>query len=259
MKQFLIIPNISGLDKSLDLAEKYSLGFEFNDFFYPDILDNEAKLDEIAGAYLRHRLPDFRTSHGAFFDVITCSPDKRISEIGDMRVRQSIAAARKAGACAVVFHTNYNPFLNSPAYIADWLDKNAAYWGKILGEYPDVNIYLENMFDSSPDIMQALAERLRTYKSFGLCLDIAHASLTDIPLSEWVNSLGKYVRHLHINDNDLKSDLHLAVGDGLIDWNEFYRLYEQYLERASVLIETSSYENQLRSVQRLAADGFMKV
>ncbi len=258
MKKFLIIPNVSWLDKSLELAEKYSLGFEFNDFFHPDILDNEAKLDEIAGFYLRHSLPVSRTSHGAFFDVITCSPDKRIREIGDLRVRQSIAAARKVGACAVVFHTNYNPFLNSPAYIADWLDKNAAYWGKVLEDHTDVNIFIENMFDSSPDIMQALSERLCTYKNFGLCLDIAHASLTGVPLCEWVNSLGKYVRHLHINDNDLKSDLHLAVGDGLIDWNEFYGLYEQYLEGASVLIETSSYENQLRSVQRLAADGFIK-
>lgn len=256
MKQFLIIPKINELDAGLELAREYGLGFEFNDFFMPSVLDDEMACDEAISKYKQSGLPEYRTLHGAFFDVIPFSPDKKIREIGDLRIRQSIAAARKIGAKAVVFHTNYNPFLNSLAYIKNWIEQNAEYWSGILAGFTDMNIYLENMFDSSPDIMAALAERLCGYSNFGICFDYAHAALTAVPPREWVGSLGKFVRHIHINDNDLKSDLHLAVGDGKIDWQEFYSLYDKYMSEATILIETSSLENQRRSVERLTADGF---
>lgn len=258
MKRFLIIPKINEPDASLELAREYGLGFEFNDFFMPGVLDDESACGELIGEYKRRGLPEYCTLHGAFFDVIPFSPDEKIREIGDLRIRQSIAAARKIGAKAVVFHTNYNPFLNSPAYVKNWIEQNVEYWSKVLSEFPDMNIYLENMFDSSPDIMTALAERLCGSPNFGICFDYAHAALTAVPPRDWAGCLGKYIRHIHINDNDMKSDLHLAVGDGKIDWQEFYITYDDYMKNASILIETASLENQRRSIERLTADGFMK-
>lgn len=253
----MIIPKISELTTSLELAREYDLGFEFNDFFMPNILDDEAVQNKIIGEYKTSALPEYCTLHGAFFDVIPFSPDERIRAIGDMRIRQSVSAARKIGAKAVIFHTNYNPFLSAPAYVKGWIEQNAAYWNGILSEFSDMNIYLENMFDSAPDIMMELAEQLCGNENFGICFDYAHAALTTIPQREWTEKLGKYVRHIHINDNDFQSDLHLAVGDGKIDWDEFYELYENYMNNATILIETSSLENQRRSVERLILDGFM--
>ena len=257
MKKFLIIPKISELKTSLELAREYGLGFEFNDFFMPSVLDDNAVQEKIIGEYKAAGLPGYCTLHGAFFDVIPFSPDEKIRAIGDMRIRQSITAARNIGARAVVFHTNYNPFLSTPAYIKGWLEQNASYWNGILSEYSDMNIYLENMFDSAPDIMAELSERLCVHKNFGICFDYAHAALTAVSQREWTEKLGKYVRHIHINDNDLKSDLHLAVGDGMIDWSEFYGLYDDYMDKATILIETSPIENQRRSIERLISDGFM--
>lgn len=257
MKQFLIIPNMVNIEQNLELADKFGLGFEFNDFFYPSILGDEIACGRLIGEYKEIGLPEYLTLHGAFFDVIPFSPDEKIRAVSDLRIRQSVSAARKIGARAVVFHTNYNPFLNSPAYIKNWTEQNAAYWGGILTEFPDMNIYLENMFDSAPDIMAELAEQLCGHANFGICLDYAHAALTAVPPREWVDALGRYVRHIHINDNDFKSDLHLAVGDGKIDWQEFYGLYDR-MGNASVLIETSSFENQRRSIERLKSDGFLK-
>lgn len=242
---------------SLELAREYDLGFEFNDFFMPKILDDDVVQDKIIGEYKAAGLPEYCTLHGAFFDVIPFSPDEKIREIGDLRIKQSIMAARKIGAKAVVFHTNYNPFLSAKSYVDGWLEQNTAYWNGILSEFPDMNIYLENMFDASPDIMAELAARLCSNANFGICFDYAHAALTAVSQREWAEKLGKYVRHIHINDNDLQSDLHLAVGDGKIDWNEFYELFENYLDKATILIETSSIENQRRSVERMISDGFM--
>lgn len=259
MKRFLIIPQIERLAESSLLAEKYGVGYEYNDFFMPDVLDDEQRIEIITETYRKSGLPEYCTMHGAFFDVIVFSVDKKIRQISELRVEQSISAARGIGAKAVVFHTNYNPFLNSPAYIGAWLEQNLQYWNGVLERNRDIGIYLENMFDSSPQIMSRLAEKLCAHENFGICLDYAHASLTPVPPEEWAQALGKYVRHIHINDNDLQSDLHLAVGDGRINWDEFYSLYEKYLNGSSILIETGSVENQRRSVSRLIADGFMKV
>ena len=257
MKQILIIPNKDGLEESLALAKEYNLGFEYNDFFNPDLLDDEGELQKIIDFYQVHHLPDYTTVHGAFFDVIPFSMDTKIREVAHLRIEQSIDAARKIGAKAVVFHTNYDPFLNTREYVENWIKINTEYWSKVLETYPDIHIYLENMFDVSPAIMEMLSDNLCKYPNYGVCLDYAHASLSKVPPELWAQRLGKYVRHVHINDNDLKSDLHLAWGDGKIDRMEFYKVYETYLSGASILIETTSIENQVRSLERMKSEGFL--
>ena len=257
MKRILIIPRLNELSESLSLAEEYGAGFEYNDFFMPDVLDDASVCEELTRKYLSARLPEYCTLHGAFFDVIPFSLDKKIREVSDLRIEQSIAAAKRIGARAVVFHTNYNPFLNTPDYIESWIDQNEKYWSGVFEKHPDINIFFENMFDTSPDILAELARRLCGFENFGICFDYAHAAITDVPHEVWAKTLGKYVKHMHINDNDLKSDLHLAVGDGKIDFDEFYELYEKYLNGASVLIETSSLDNQRRSLERFSRDRFI--
>lgn len=257
MKQLLIIPDRNNLADSLEIADKYSLGFEYNDFFVPSVLDQKKTVDKIAAEYKAVKLPEYCTSHGAFFDVIPFSPDERIKEISDLRIEQSIEAAEKIGARAVVFHTNYNPFLNSEAYINSFIETNASYWDGVLKRHSNISIYLENMFDTTPDIMVHIAERLCTNENFGICLDYAHASLSAVHPKLWAKALGKYVKHVHINDNDCISDLHLAWGAGRIDTAEFYRCYEKYMDGATVLIETNSKENILASLDKLKSDGFI--
>lgn len=257
MKQLLIIPQQDTLEEYLSVAEENKLGFEYNDFFWPNLLDDEEKSKDVIAKYKACELPKFTTLHGAFFDVIPFSVDKRIREISDKRIRQSIEIAKELGAKAVIFHTNYNPFLNSPAYVDSWLKINAEYWGGILQEYSDINIYLENMFDTTPNLMAALSEQLCGYANYGVCLDYAHASLSRVAPEVWAERLGKYVKHIHINDNDLVSDLHLAWGDGKINRESFYQCYEKYMKGASVLIETSAMENIKKSLEMLKKENFM--
>lgn len=259
MKQLLIIPDANNIQQSIALSERYSLGFEYNDFFAPSVLDSKIDTDDIIGRYKACSLPHFTSLHGAFFDVIPFSPDSRIREISLLRIEQSISAAKRIGSRAVVFHTNYNPFLSSEAYDADWIDNNAAIWSDILQRHSDISIYLENMFEKTPEIMCRLSEKLCVYENYGVCLDYAHAVLSDVSPQIWAEMLGRYIKHVHLNDNDLKSDLHLAWGDGLIDKDTFYECYEKYLNGASVLIEVSGTEKQRRSVMRLIEDGFIEI
>ena len=128
----------------------------------------------------------------------------------------------------------------------------------MLEENQDVNIYLENMFDTTPDILEQLSEGLKHHLNYGMCLDYAHASISKVKPEIWAKQLGKYVKHIHINDNDGISDLHLAWGEGNIDRQTFYNCYEKYMKEASVLIETNSYENIIRSLDLLEKEGFLQ-
>lgn len=259
MSNFLIIPHLDNMAESLSLAEKFGFGFEYNDFFSPEILDDTRKSEEITARYKSCRLPERCTMHGAFLDVLVFSEDKEIREISRKRVVQSIEASKKIGAEAVVFHTNHNPLLTAEGYRKNWLERNEFFWREILSEYPDTAVYMENMFDDSPDMLASLSERLSDIRNFGVCFDYAHASSfgRNTEISEWVKKLASYVKHLHINDNDLKNDLHLAVGCGKINWTEFKEYYFEYFSECTVLIETSDIEAQKKSADFLKNIGII--
>ena len=122
---------------------------------------------------------------------------------------------------------------------------------KLLLQFPDLSIYMENMFDDDPDMLRMLSERLIKYPNYGVCLDYAHASLSRTKIDIWVEALAPYVRHVHINDHDGKHDLHLAVGSGVTDWKKFAVFYEKYFSRLTVLVETTRPDWQKQSLDYL--------
>jgi len=257
MKKLLIIPDRNDIKNTFDLQKEYNLGFEYNDFFMPDILDDVEAQERIINDYKSNDLPECTTMHGAFFDVAPFSVDKKIKEVSLLRINQSLAVARKIGASAVVFHLNYNPFLNTEEYLKSFIKQNIEIWQDILSSNKDVNIYLENMFESDPLVIKQIAEGLKHNNNFGICFDWAHASISRTKPVEWAKALGEYVKHVHINDNDLISDLHLAWGSGKVDRFSFYECYEKYFNDATVLIETNSFENKKKSLEQLKRDKFI--
>ena len=251
------IPDHREAEKWASLAEKYKLSFEYNEFFNPSVLDNDEKTKEIIGIYKglgRDMSND--TMHGAFFDITVSSSDPLIKKASDHRVRQSMEIAARMNLRGVVFHTNYLTGFKSDAYRDSWVEENTAYWDGICREYPVINIYLENMFDESPELLSKVSENLKNTANFGACLDISHAFLSDIPLYDWIEALSPHIRHIHINDNDKIQDLHLAVGSGKIDWN-ILKEKELYAASPSILIEVTGEEKLVRSCEFLQTINFL--
>ncbi len=258
MRKFLIIPKVNNLDESLRLCEEYGTGFEYNDFFFPDIMDNKAKKKEIISLYKSVKLPDYNTMHGAFFDIIVFSEDRKIRDVAEYRIKESIETAMELDAKGVVFHTNHTPMLKSDFYINGWAEKNTDFWNRICDEYKGIEIYLENMFDDTPDMLKTLSDNLSGKENFAVCLDYAHATVFGKNADSFVKELSPYVKHIHINDNDLEDDLHLAVGDGKINWENFKIHFLENLGNAkSILIETSDTDNQRKSLEYLKKLGIM--
>ena len=250
MKGLLFIPDKANLEESIQIVEKNQAAFEYNDFFLPQILDDKKKQMEIIDYYAKVRT-DFSkdTMHGAFLDVTVHSSDQRIKEVSELRVRQSMEIAKEMGLRGVVFHTNRIGGFRDGFYLENWKKTNQQFFSTICEAYPNQQIFMENMFDEAPDVLRGLAEEMADYRNFGVCLDYAHAVISGTKTEVWMKELAPYIKHMHINDNDLKNDLHQAIGTGTIDWKKFSEEMENYNICASVLVEVSGIEKQKKSLE----------
>lgn len=251
-----MIPDRADMERICNLAEIYDCAFEYNDFYVAGVMDDQGRQEEIAADYGRYRT-DFSkdTMHGAFLDVTIHSDDSLIRDVSMQRIRQSMEIAKRMGLRGIVFHTGRIARFRASEYLKNWRDRNARFFTEIALQYPKQQIYIENMFDEAPDIMAGLAEKMQDIANFGICLDYAHAMISDCPGREWIEALAPYIRHIHINDNDLKNDLHLAVGAGQTNWQEFDRLIRQYRIEAPVLVEVKGYNAQKESLEYMKRHG----
>lgn len=251
MSKIYCIPKLNEIDKFIQFAKQYDAGFEYNDFFLPSVLDNEDEINRIISEYKkidRDRSND--TLHGVFFDICINSDDPLIFKASDYRVHQSMDIATKLGVKAVIFHTNHIPTFKLKSYQDSWVTRNEKYWRKILKEYPNLSVYIENMFDNEAELLRRLSEKMTDEPRFGVCFDIAHAFIGTEPLAEWCQELKPYIKHMHINDNDEIEDTHHPVGTMKLPWIIYKDLIDSIPEEKlpSVLIEVRTYEDLIKSV-----------
>lgn len=253
------IPTLKELEEFCECSGKWNLAFEYNDFFVPETLMNPEKTKEIIEIYKsldRDRSED--TLHGAFLDIVVNSEDPEIYEISKKRVYQCMEIARELGVRAVIFHTNYIVNFRLEYYKKCWAERNEAFWRNVLLDYPDLSVYMENMFDDSPDMLAALAEKMADEERFGVCLDFAHAFISGTPVAVWVDKLHPYIRHIHINDNNGLEDTHFPVGQGSFPW-ENYKIWLKKIERdPSVLIEVRGVKALKESLQFMNEKGLLE-
>ena len=187
--------------------------------------------------------------HGVFFDIAMTSTDEIIRNRSRVLMNNSMEIAANLGVKGVVFHTGINPGLWNRSYLDGWLDTAATWLGKLAKEYSHIEIYIENTFDKEPGVLTSLIDLLSHRKNVKLCLDYGHALLTDTEDEEWVRQMAPYVGHVHLNDHDMKEDLHLAPGKGLVDFERFEDLMEEYEVDAQVLLELNGAQEQLEALK----------
>lgn len=201
MSKLYLVPDRKDMERMCTLAAEYGCAFEYNDFFWPEVMDDPQKKKEVIEDYraykktfINKRYGDERaddpiasnlfaddTMHGAFLDVTIHSDDPLIRDASLLRVRQSMEIANIMGLKGVVFHTGRLAGFRAAGYLRNWRDRNEAFFTEIADQYPSQQIYMENMFDEAPDILAGLAEKMRDVKNFGVCLDYAHAMLSKCP------------------------------------------------------------------------------
>jgi len=244
-----LIPDMEQIQESMALSQEYNAPFEYNDFFLPGVISDDAEIERRIRFYQsleRNRSRD--TLHGAFLDMAIHSQDDAIRAISRERFRQSLSIAQRLGIRGVVFHANLIPGYYDEHYIENWLQTSVDFYQRMLKEYPDVDIYIENMFEQRPREIKRLAEAMSQEKGFGICLDYAHAQVFGKSATTWVKDLAPYIKHIHLNDNDLQTDGHWTIGTGLINWKVFAEEMKANQIKASVLVEIKGNEKWLESM-----------
>ena len=251
MKKILMIPRINELEENLKLRDKLNIGFEYNDFFIPSLLDNKKELDERINTY--KKVGGYNTIHGVFFDICLDSSDSLIKDASYKRVRQTLEIAKKLDCKKIVFHTNYIVAFNSIDYKNMWVEKNALAYKTFLSEFSDIEILVENMFDQNDELIIRLLDEVND-KRFRMCFDVAHANLSKEKISDWFKNCKKFISHIHINDNLGDADSHLQIGLGNIDYD--YVISElNKLDDITILIEVKTTNDFIKSYDYLLSKG----
>lgn len=249
-RKFLIIPEYEQLDKTMELAEQYSLGFEYNDFFDPWIYSDAEEVARRCGAYLSlQRDRSFDTLHGVFLDMAVTSRDRKIRSYSREKVEQSLEIGEKLGVRGVVFHSGLIAELQTASYLNSWLYESEAFWRIAAKNYSGMEIYLENSFEKSPEMLVRLKQNMEDVKNFKLCLDYGHACLTQTPVTEWAERMGPHTGHLHLNDHDLKADLHQIPGEGVLDFRLCKSLLERHFAGVPILLELNGIARQRKALE----------
>jgi sugar phosphate isomerase/epimerase len=227
-------------EHELRCADQYGVGAEIQTFSFPQYLDQDSPklVDKIAKQVARLKGPI--GYHGPFIDTIHHSPDPEIREVSRVRYLRAFDMAEALGARYILFHSQFNPVIRVPVYKKAYHENSLRFWPELIeeAEIRKMPIYIENMFDDSPEPARRVADALNS-PYFKLCLDVAHAIIHSTrDISEWIDGCGEHLRHIHVNDCMGTMDDHLGLGQGVLDLPRAFRLLKKTKAPLTYVLET---------------------
>jgi len=247
-----IIPDINNLYDSVALSKQFNTSFEYNDFFIPSVYEDDEELERRINVYASlDRKNNNDTLHGVFYDIVSTSKDSIIRERSRNLCEKSLEIASRLNCKGVVFHTGLIAGLNTKSYVDEWVNEMSKYISYLAKKYPNLNIYIENTFEQSPAPLISLMKACEGIDNISLCLDYSHAVLTSTNINEWIENMAPYISHIHLNDNDLLSDLHEIPGRGKIDFDELKCLIAPIISNKpiNILLELTGCKRQKEALE----------
>ena len=189
--------------------------------------------------------------HFPFFDLQPGSIDRGILQATRHRLLSACAIAKIYSPCHLIAHAGFTDVYNE--FYEEWLERSKETWQQLQDQWPGhPPIYLENVYEESSRPIADVLERINN-PCFGSCFDTGHwnsfsqgAQLNN--LQEWISGLAKYLRHLHLHDNDGSFDQHRGLGRGSIPWEALFTTLRQLDLRPSVTLEPHSQESLEQSL-----------
>jgi sugar phosphate isomerase/epimerase len=176
--------------------------------------------------------------HGPLFDLNPGSLDTVIRDYTKFNFIRALNISALLKARIVVFHLGLNPLIPQD-YRDIWLKKSIKTWKPVVSHARrlGITIAIENMFLNAPYFLRKVIETVDS-PIMRICLDVGHVNVYSVvPLEEWLDVLARYIVKIHINDNDARNDLHLAFGEGNIDFLRTYRLLHEHKINALLTLE----------------------
>jgi sugar phosphate isomerase/epimerase len=218
-------------------------------YFSSEDLDTtqEGDLKNLAETLRKHGLET--TFHGPFMDLSPGGADRRIKEVTSDRLLKTIQWAFYFKPKAIVFHPGYEKW-RFDGEVKLWLASSLQTWKPLVKEAEEMGLVLvvENVFEENPDPLALLLQEIDS-PHFRFCFDTGHHHVfSQVPLSIWMESLGKYLVEVHLHDNHKEMDEHLPVGDGNFDFDIFFGLLSKLRLSPIYTIEPHHEDHFLRSL-----------
>ena len=204
-------------EDAVQIADRYGIGLEIDEFCTASNMDgdNFAVTDSIVREKMTkvHRF----ILHAPFNELFPSAIDPLALELAYRRYNQAYELAKQYGINRMVVHSGYVPYV----YFKSWfLERSAEFWKRYIDDKPDdFHIMIENVLEDEPFTLCKLIEDVDD-RRVRACLDIGHANCsTSVELSQWVQTLGPCLSHVHLHNNRNTYDDHDPLGTGNMDMN----------------------------------------
>lgn len=213
-----------------------------------EFIDNHSSEDinYINNAFDNKRLK--RTVHGPFIDLNCGSTDCKIRSVTKKRFLKTIEIAASLKARSVTFHSHFEPIFYQKHFEL-WIENSKNVWREVIGKAEElgVKILIENSIENTT---AAVLKLINEFAGVHACFDAAHYNV--FYPGGWIEALEQYpegvINEVHLSDNDGKSDLHNAIGDGNIDFDMFFKAIFKKTSEANFVIESHCEEDMKRSI-----------
>ncbi|MBE0520265.1 sugar phosphate isomerase/epimerase [Candidatus Bathyarchaeota archaeon] len=205
-------------------------------------------LNELAASY------GFKyTVHAPFADINIASPSKPLLNTILKRLEKSILYASALNCQVWVFHPGLKTGISMFYPGKEWTRnlKTARLLFKFASDH-GVEAAIENVPEPFPFIMKSMEDFKRFYsevnENIGLVFDIGHANING-QIELFLTAFGDKIVHMHAHDNYGKSDQHLGIGYGNVNWEKVANLVREISYDKIITIE--SVEHVDESVHKL--------
>ena len=178
--------------------------------------------------------------HSPVWNVNMTAENSHIRKASIEAYKDSIVFASKLGVNHLVLHPGFvdtKVFSKNLAKkrfhesIKELDDFNKNYGITLLIENvgnKDTGIFTENEYI---DLINILPSNIK------FILDTGHANITGWNMPNVISKMGSRLKAMHINDNDGKNDIHLAVNEGTINWNELFAAINKSKYKYDLILE----------------------
>jgi len=178
------------------------------------------------------------TLHGPYMDLSPGGMDTKVKGVTLERIRKTMELASLFRPMTVVFHPGYDPW-RFEGYQDLWLKNSIEAWKPIATKAEETGtiVAVENVFEEKPQTLRNLIEGVNS-PNFRFCFDTGHYFVfSKTPLPLWFDLLGEFIVEAHLHDNHGTSDDHLPLGEGEMDFGEFFDLLGSINPRPILAVE----------------------
>ncbi|UCH31409.1 MAG: sugar phosphate isomerase/epimerase [Candidatus Bathyarchaeota archaeon] len=193
------------------------------------------------------------TLHAPFASINIAAQSQETRDFFLRRLEKSMSFAHLLNCRLMVFHPGWRTGISSFYPGLDWKTniESVQQLLKLSKKY-EVNLLLENCPEPYGFLVKNVEQFSRFFNELGeeikLTLDVGHSNING-QTRKFITRFGKKIAHIHVHDNDGKNDLHLGVGHGTVNWQQFAKDIKKIDYRGIVSIE--SFNDVQESIEKL--------